>query len=152
VLFRSISENRTPTLTTLYVTPITKGIAGKEKEIIKLDTTDKEGNTWWDLYMSTETIVFSYKYNEEDTWKVRVYDLNFNFLYEIDTKVQLISSTMVAGRINHYELRTGDLFTFYNFNKLLNKQNIEITDGRYSVSTNNFSFYAREDKPKSENK
>ena len=141
-----ISENQTPTLTTLYVTPITKGIAAKEKEIIKLDTTNTGGRTWWDISMSTETIVFSYKYNDTDTWKIRVHDLNFNFLYEIDTKFQNINSTKVAGRINHYEFRNGDLFTFYNFNKLLNKQNIEIADGSHYVNINNFSFYVRIDK------
>ena len=137
-----VSENWTPTLTTLYVTPITKGIAGKEKEIIKLDTTDTEGKTEWNLSMSTETIVFSYKYNDADTWKFRVYDMNFNFLYEIDTKVTNLNSANIAGRIN-FKMLIGDnnVFSFYNFNKLLNKQTLRIESGRCAFTSNNFSLF-----------
>lgn len=148
-----VSTNWTPTLTTLYVTPITKGIAGKEKEIIKLDTTNTDGRAWWDLSMSTETIVLSYKYGESDTWKFRVYDLNFNFLYEIDTKVINLNNASIVGRINFKMLiGDGNIFSFYNFNKLLNKQTLEIKSGRYNFTSNNFSLYEEKKKEINKNK
>jgi hypothetical protein len=118
-----VREQYTPTLDTLYGRMITRGAAGNEKELLKV------GNIWdWYLNTSTETVVLAYKETSNSTWKARVFDLNLNFLYEIDTQKTYDWTTNYYGKINQHVFNNninGTPWTIYNFNKLLNVKAID---------------------------
>jgi hypothetical protein len=105
----------TSTLDTLYGRMITRGAAANEKELLKL------GNIYtWSLNMSTETVVLAYKETSNSNWKVRVFDLNLSFLYEIDTEKPNYDNYTNYGKLNYWVFNDNNRnYTHYKFGKLL---------------------------------
>jgi hypothetical protein len=99
---------------------MTKGGAAPEKEMLKFgDQPDFEWNTVYNQ-MSTETIVLAYKEYFDSPWKVRVFDLNLNLLYEINTEKQTIDTWDNYGKLNYFRFSDSNgNYTHYKFGKLL---------------------------------
>ena len=92
-----IRDQFTSTLDTLYGRMITRGAAANEKELLKL------GNIYIrNLDMSTETVVLAYKETSNSNYKVRVFDLNLSFLYEIDTEKPNYDAYTNYGKLNYW--------------------------------------------------
>ena len=110
-----VREQFTSTLDTLYGRMITRGSAANEKELLKLGNI----NTW-SLEMSTETVVLAYKETSNSNYKVRVFDLNLSFLYEIDTEKPNYDTYTNYGKLNYWVFydNNGNC-THYKFGKLL---------------------------------
>jgi hypothetical protein len=123
-----IRDQYTSTLDTIRGRMITRGVAGNEKELLKL------GNIWdWNLDMSTETVVLAYKETSNSTWKVRVFDLNLNFLYDIDTEKPSLNTLDTYGKLNYWAFYDNDgNYTHYKFGKLMS-----------SLTTNSISAFYR---------
>jgi len=100
---------------------ITKGSAANEKELLKFG--NQPNFEWYYLYtyMTTETIVLGYKEYYNSTWKFKVFDLNLNFLYEVDTEKTERWTDDYYGKSVYYALHDNNgNWTYYNFGKLLN--------------------------------
>ena len=110
-----IRDQFTSTLDTLYGRMITRGSAANEKELLKLGNI----NTW-SLEMSTETVVLAYKETSNSNYKVRVFDLNLSFLYEIDTEKPNYDTYTNYGKLNYWVFYDNNgNYTHYKFGKLL---------------------------------
>ena len=110
-----VREQFTSTLDTLYGRMITRGAAANEKELLKL------GNIHtWSLEISTETVAIAYKETSNSNYKVRVFDLNLSFLYEIDTEKPNYGNFTQYGKLNYWIFNDNNgNFTHYKFGKLL---------------------------------
>ncbi|MFY7886694.1 MAG: hypothetical protein ACOVOV_17820 [Dolichospermum sp.] len=109
-----------PTSHSLHGRMITRGAAGNEKELLKVGNTAGFEIFDWSLDMSTETVVLAYKETSNSNWKVRVFDLNFNFLYEVDTEKPSRSNIDVYGKLNYWDFFDNNFnYTHYKFGKLM---------------------------------
>jgi hypothetical protein len=123
-----VRDQYNPTSHSIHGRMITRGAAGNEKELLKVGNTPGFEIEQWDLEMSTETVVLAYKETSNSNWKVRVFDLNLNFLYEVDTQKTNNWGSNTYGKINQqiFEYSNGStIYTIYNFNKLLNVKTID---------------------------
>lgn len=126
----------TPTLDAVYGRMITRGVAANEKELLKL------GNIYtWALNISTETVVLGYKETSNGNWKVRVFDLNLNFLYEIDTEKQNWNDINNYGKLNYWVFNDNDgNHTHYKFGKLMSSLTTTHPTG-YNTAFNNMAWW-----------
>lgn len=131
-----IRDQYTPALDSIYGRMITRGTDGNEKELLKL------GNIYtWALSISTETIVLAYRETSNSNWKVRVFDLNLNFLYEIDTEKQNFNNIDNYGKLNYWVFDDGDgNYTHYKFGKLLSSLTLPHPNG-YNTAFNNMNWF-----------
>jgi hypothetical protein len=129
-------EQYTSTLDTIHGRMITRGVAGNEKELLKV------GNIYdWALNITTETVVLGYKETSNGNWKVRVFDLNLNFLYEIDTEKQNWNDLNNYGKLNYWVFYDNDAnYTHYKFGKLMSSLTLSHPNG-YSSAFNNMGWY-----------
>ncbi|MFY7886693.1 MAG: hypothetical protein ACOVOV_17815 [Dolichospermum sp.] len=130
-----------PTSESIYARFITRGVASNEKEILRVGNTPGFELSNWLYQLSTETFVLMYKETSNSTWKAKVFDLNLNFLYEIDTQQDSVWLSNNSGKINHYSFiysNGGNVYTFYNFNKLLNVKTIDYSVLNITTRSNNF--------------
>jgi len=127
--------------TSIYGRVITRGSASTEKELIRFGNVPNFQAYDYDIQVSTETITVWLQEYSYTTIKVRVFDLNLNFLYEIDTQKNNYDDSDNIGKLNKFVFDNGsDLYTFYNFNKLLNSTEIEATLG-YNEDYNNYGWF-----------
>jgi len=130
---------------TIYATVINRGVSGSEKEILTLKNSLDGGIYAWDFIVSTETIALGYKQNWNSTWKVKVFDLSLNLLYEIDTKKPNCNSVLSSGKINNHQFSDRDgNWTIYNFNRLLNVKDVLNKDNQFTQFLNNNGFGQKE--------
>ena len=128
-----IREQYNPTSHSLHGRMITRGAAGNEKELLKVGNTSEFEIYFWNLEMSTETVVLAYQETSNSNWKVRVFDLNLNFLYEVDTEKPYRENNYTYGKLNYWEYYDNDNnYTHYKFGKLMS-----------SLSQNNSSAFDR---------
>jgi len=126
-----------PTSHSLHGRIITRGVAGNEKELLKLGN-DTGFEIWnWDLDMSTETVVLAYQETSNSNWKVRVFDLNLTFLYEIDTEKPNRYNSNNYGKLNYWIFNdSNNNYTHYKFGKLLSSLTQNHPNGFSSVFNN----------------
>jgi hypothetical protein len=125
----------TSTLDTLYGRMITRGSAANEKELLKLGNIDS-----WNLDMSTETVVLTYKETSNSNYKVRVFDLNLSFLYEIDTEKPNNGDWTSYGKLNYWVFNDNNgNYTHYKFGKLLSSLTTTHPNG-YNYAFNNMNW------------
>lgn len=128
-----IRDQFTSTLDTLYGRMITRGAAGNEKELLKLGNI----NTW-SLEMSTETVVLAYKETSNSNYKVRVFDFNLSFLYEIDTEKPNYDTYTNYGKLNYWVFNDNNgNYTHYKFGKLLSSLTTTHPNGFVQAFNNN---------------
>ena len=141
ILLRRTQVN--PTSESLHGRIITRGNISNEKELLKVGNTPGAEIWNWYLEMGAETIVLSYQETSNSNWKVRVFDLNLNFLYEVDTEKNNFNSSsgFAFGNINFWVFNNynNNDNVFYNFGKLLNKF--------AKVTPNNFGTYQNNTPP-----
>ena len=130
-----VRDQSTPTQDTVYGRMITRGAAANEKELLKL------GNIYtWALNISTETVVLAYRETLNSNWKVRVFDLNLNFLYEIDTEKQNFQNEIIYGKLNYWVFTDyNDNYTHYKFGKLMSSITLS-HPMNYNTAFNNSSW------------
>ena len=139
IVLRRFKDNADST--SIYGRVITKGIASAEKELIRFGNAPNFSAYGMGARVSTETIMVWLQEYSNTTIKVRVFDLNLNFLYEIDTQKNNYDDYDNIGKINSMILYNNDnLYKFYNFNKLLNSTEIEATLG-YNEDYNNYGWW-----------
>lgn len=131
-----IRDQFTSTLESIHGRMITRGAAANEKELLKL------GNIHtWRLDMSTETVVLAYKETSNSNYKVRVFDLNLSFLYEIDTEKPNDDDWTSYGKLNYWTFNDNNgNFTHYKFGKLLSSLTTTHPNG-YNYAFNNNSWW-----------
>ena len=131
-----VRDQYTSTLDTINGRMITRGVAVNEKELLKL------GNIYtWVASMSTETVALSYKETSNGNWKVRVFDLNLNFLYEIDTEKQNWNDIATYGKLNYFVFNDNNgNYTHYKFGKLLSSLTSTHPNG-YNTTFNNMNWW-----------
>jgi len=136
-----IRNQYNPTSHSLHGRMITRGAAGGEKELLKLGNTPGFEIQQWSLNISTETVVLAYKETSNSNWKVRVFDLNLNFLYEIDTEKPNRDTDRNYGKLNYWVFDDGaNNFTHYKFGKLLSSLNVAHPTG-YNDAFNNMNWW-----------
>jgi hypothetical protein len=136
-----IRDQYNPTSHSLHGRMITRGAAGNEKELLKVGNMPGFEIYEWSLDMSTETVVLAYKETSNSNWKVRVFDLNFNFLYEVDTEKPNRNSYELYGKINYWEFFDNNFnFTHYKFGKLMSSVT-QSYDSGYDRAFNNMSWW-----------
>jgi hypothetical protein len=110
-----IRDQYTRGLVTLHGRMITRGSAGNERELLKLENIYD-----WELNMSTETVVLPYKETQNSNWKVRVFNHNLVFLYEVDTEKPNRETNSRYGKLNYWSFSDNDdNYTHYKFGRLL---------------------------------
>ena len=125
----------TPTLDTINGRMITRGVAGNEKELLKIENIYSSN-----LEMGAETIVLSYQETSNSNWKVRVFDLNLNFLYEVDTEKPSYSNYAYYGKLIWWLFSDNNgNYTHYKFGKLLSSLTLSHPYG-YIQAFNNREF------------
>ena len=130
-----VRDQFTSTLDTLYGRMITRGAVGNEKELLKLGNIDT-----WNLDMSTETVVLAYTETSNSNWKVRVFDLNLSFLYEIDTEKPNYDNYTNYGKLNYWVFTDNNVnYTHYKFGKLLSSLTTTHPNG-YNYAFNNMNW------------
>lgn len=130
--FLLVRDQYTSTLDTIYGRMINRGVAANEKELLKVGNI----SNWW-LNMSTETVVLAYKENSNSNIKVRVFDLNLNFLYEVDTEKPYLNSWNYYGKLNYWSFYdNNDNYTHYKFGKLMSLIHLSNPNG-YNNGFNN---------------
>ena len=129
-------DEYTSTLDTIHGRMITRGADGNEKELLKL------GNIYtWGLSMSTETVVLIYRETSNSNWKVRVFDLNLSFLYEIDTEKPSWYNRDTYGKLNYWIFNdNNNNYTHYKFGKLLSSLTTTHPNG-YDTAFNNMNWW-----------
>jgi hypothetical protein len=132
-----VRDQYTPTQEAVYGRMITRGAAANEKELLKL------GNIYtWNLSMSTETIVLAYREISNSNWKVRVFDLNLNLLYEVDTEKPNLYTWDYYGKVNYwifYDNNNNN--THYKFGKLMSSLSVYQPDGHGNYAFNNMAWW-----------
>jgi len=121
---------------------ITQGAAGAEKELLKVGNTPGFEIWSWNLEISAETVVLAYKETSNSNWKVRVFDLNLNFLYEIDTEKPNRDYYSHYGKLNHWKFfDDNDNYTHYKFGKLMSSLSKNFSAGGFSNSYNTQAWW-----------
>ena len=91
--------------------------------------------------MSTETVVLTYRENSNSNWKVRVFDINLNLLYEIDTECQNQNNSDTYGKLNYWVFSdNNNNYTHYKFGKLMSSLTLSHPNV-YTWSFNNYDWY-----------
>jgi len=124
LLVEYINNEQGQTSTISFI-PINQGVIGAEKAVLSAEP-GEDLDSYEDIriQISTETAVIAYKKTQNSNWKVRVFDLNLNFLYEIDTKKREYAFSQNFGKNNFFGFYTNTDYAFYNFNKMLNVKNV----------------------------
>ena len=109
---------------------ITRGVAANEKELLKVGNTTQFELDSWNFNIGTETAVLAYRETSNSNWKVRVFDTNLNFLYEVDTEKQYIYTWDNYGKLNWWVFYDNDgNYTHYKFGKLMSSLTTTHPDG-----------------------
>lgn len=139
--FLFVRDQYNPTSHSLHGRMINRGVAGNERELLKVGNTPNFEIWDWSLEMSTETVVISYKETSNSTWKVRVFDLNLNFLYEVDTEKTNWDDDNRYGKLIWQVFNDNDgNYTHYKFGKLLSSLTLSHPNG-YNDAFNNYDWY-----------
>ena len=137
-----IRNQYSPTSHAIQGRMITQGAAGAEKELLKVGNTPGFEIWSWNLEISAETVVLAYKETSNSNWKVRVFDLNLNFLYEIDTEKPNRDYYSHYGKLNHWKFfDDNDNYTHYKFGKLMSSLSKNFSAGGFSNSYNTQAWW-----------
>lgn len=121
-----IRDQYNPTSHSIQGRMITRGVAGNEKELLKVGNTPGFEMYTWSFNISTETAVLAYKETQNSNYKVRVFDLNLNFLYEVDTEKTSRGTRDTYGKLNYWEFYDSEFnYTHYKFGKLMSSLSLE---------------------------
>jgi hypothetical protein len=139
--FLFIRDQFNPMSHSVHGRMITRGAAASEKELLKLGNDIGFGIQQWILSISTETVVLAYKETSNSNWKVRVFDLNLNFLYEIDTEKPNQHATSSYGKLNYWVFNdNANNYTHYKFGKLMSSLTQTLSNG-FNTTFNNYNWW-----------
>jgi hypothetical protein len=136
-----VRDQFNPTSHSIQGRMITRGAVAGEKELLKLgNDIGFEINQWY-LNMSAETVVLAYKETLNSNWKVRVFDLNLNFLYEVDTEKPNQYNWNNYGKLNYWVFNdNANNYTHYKFGKLLSSLTQNQPTG-FNSAYNNYNWW-----------